>query len=379
MTTTEESVAIYWDFENIHASVMSLHFGQDWFDRQKNKKLDIRQTAVLDVPAVMQYASTLGEVVINRAYANWTNFWPYAETINKYSMDLVQLFPIGMNAKNGADIRLSLDIAEDLVAHPHIDIVLLVSGDSDFIAIAQRVRRRHKRIVGLGVEKSSNRYWQMACNEFKLYHTIVSQFGAIAERDDDDDDDDDEVAYVLAEAPPKKRSTPSRTAAAKTNRRSSAADKKATPSADDAEATPETKATAAAKTEAVGSDNGRAEAGKGDNETPLSDADKTRAAIRNAPEKRLLVKAVQSLEAREGKPWIARAKVKPMMLRLDPAFDEANYDYSNFTAFLEGNQDIVELKSSDSDTLVRVRSRRRNRRGGARRSGAAKPEQESKE
>lgn len=68
-----------------------------------------------------------------------------------------------------------------------------------------------------------------------------------------------------------------------------------------------------------------------------------------------------------------------MMLRLDPAFDEANYDYSNFTAFLEGNQDIVELKSSDSDTLVRVRSRRRNRRGGARRSGAAKPEQESKE
>ncbi len=81
------------------------------------------------------------------------------------------------------------------------------------------------------------------------------------------------------------------------------------------------------------------------------------------------MQAVQSLEAREGKPWIMRVKIKPMMLRLDPAFDEANYDYSNFTAFLEGNTDIVELKSTDTDTLVRVKSRRRGgRRGGAKKA-----------
>ncbi len=339
MMNTEASVAIYWDFENVHAAAMTIEHGRDWFDRQRDKKLDIRETKVLDIAAVMQYASTLGEVVINRAYANWTNFWPYAEALNGYSMDLVQLFPIGMNAKNGADIRLSLDIAEDLHTHGHIDIVILVSGDSDFISIAQRVRRRHKRIVGLGVEGTSNRYWQMACNEFKFYHTVVAQHGAPVE----DDDDDDEIAYVLAEAP-KKPSTRGRSASAKTKDKPSdaAVAAVATPDKSEASAVP------------VEKEKESPERGK------------------SAPEKRLLVQAVQSLEAREGKPWIMRVKIKPMMLRLDPAFDEANYDYSNFTAFLEGNQDIVELKSTDTDTLVRVRSRRRGgRRGGGAKKAAA--------
>ena len=293
----EASVAIYWDFENIHASVMNFEVGTNWFQRLKDKKLRMEETKVLDVAAIMQYASTLGEVVINKAYANWTNFWPYAEPVNEYSMDLVQLFPLGgsVHAKNGADIRLSLDIAEDLVLHPHVDIVILVSGDSDFISIAQRVRRKHKRIIGLGVKETSNRYWQMACNEFKLYRTIVAQYGAKA----DSQDEEDEVAYTLAE--PVKDSS---SASAKT-------------------------ATVRAKT--------------------------TRTKPKLSAEKRLLRRAIKALESREGSPWIMRVKVKPMMLRLDPAFDEANYDYSNFTAFLEGSKDAIDLKETESDVLVRVK------------------------
>ncbi len=54
---TEASVAIYWDFENVHAAAMSIEHGRDWFDRQRNNKLDIRDTKVLDIAAVMQYAS----------------------------------------------------------------------------------------------------------------------------------------------------------------------------------------------------------------------------------------------------------------------------------------------------------------------------------
>ena len=314
----EASVAVYWDFENIHASVMNFRHGKDWFQRVKDRKLKLEDTRVLDVAAVMQYASTLGEVVINKAYANWTNFWPYTEDVNAYAMDLVQLFPLGgsVHAKNGADIRLSLDIAEDLVSHPHVDIVLLVSGDSDFISIAQRVRRRHKRIIGLGVKETSNRYWQMACNEFKLYRTIVAQFGAAAQADDEDEADD-AVALELAE-PAGKSGSKTRgggSASAKTGRASSR---------------------------------------------------------RAAAEKRLLRRAVTALEGREGSPWVMRTKIKPMMLRFDPAFDEANYGFSNFTAFLEGCDDVVELKESANDVLVRMKRNRRGSGSRGRKSGGAK-------
>jgi len=281
----EPSVAIYWDFENIHASVMNFEIGTDWFERLKDKKLRLENTDVLDVAGIMQYANTLGEVVINKAYANWTNFWPYSDVTNEYSMDLIQLFPLGKNAKNGADIRLSLDIAEDIQLHPHVDIVILVSGDSDFIAIAQRVRQKHKRIIGLGVKETSNRYWQMSCNEFKLYRTIVAQFG----RKSNDYDDQNSSSS----------STSRSSASAKTFVKSVKP------------------------------------------KTPM--------------EQRLLRRAIGALESREGSPWIMRVKIKPMMLRLDPSFDEANHGYSNFTAFLEGCTDVIELKETNSDVLVRVK------------------------
>jgi len=282
----EPSVAIYWDFENIHASVMNFEVGTDWFERLKDKKLRIENTDVLDVAGIMQYANTLGEVVINKAYANWTNFWPYSDVTNEYSMDLIQLFPLGKNAKNGADIRLSLDIAEDIQLHPHVDIVILVSGDSDFIAIAQRVRQKHKRIIGLGVKETSNRYWQMSCNEFKLYRTIVAQYGVKSMRDDDYE----EEAATTGKG---------RSASAKTYVKSVKP------------------------------------------KTPM--------------EQRLLRRAIGALESREGSPWIMRVKIKPMMLRLDPSFDEANHGHSNFTAFLEASTEVVELKETKGDVMVRVK------------------------
>ncbi len=270
---------------------MNFEVGTDWFERLKDKKLRLENTDVLDVAGIMQYANTLGEVVINKAYANWTNFWPYSDVTNEYSMDLIQLFPLGKNAKNGADIRLSLDIAEDLVLHPHVDIVILVSGDSDFIAIAQRVRQKHKRIIGLGVKETSNRYWQMSCNEFKLYRTIVAQYGVKSMRYEEDEEE---------------TTTSSRSASAKTFVKSVKP------------------------------------------KTPM--------------EQRLLRRAIGALESREGSPWIMRVKIKPMMLRLDPSFDEANHGYSNFTAFLEGCTDVIELKETNSDVLIRVK---RNTKGKA--------------
>lgn len=302
MQAAEASVALYWDFENIHASAMKIKFGDSWFQRMKDRKIRMEDTAVLDVAAIMQYASTLGEVIINKAYANWTNFWPYAEPLNEYAMDLIQLFPLGINAKNGADIRLSLDIAEDLVLQPHIDVVLLVSGDSDFISIAQRVRRNHKRIVGLGVKEASNRYWQMSCNEFKLYRTLIKQYGNKPLDDEEDDAEGDDVAYALVEDPGEAPAEDPKSASAKTSKRG--------------------------------------------------------AGSKLSPERQLLKQAIENLESRDGDPWVKRRRLKPMMQRLDPAFDEANHGYPNFTAFLEDATDLLEIQENNSDMLVRVKKGR---------------------
>ena len=57
------------------------------------------------------------------------------------AVDLVQLFPAAAYGKNGADIRLAVDTVEDMFRLPDLTHVVIVAGDSDYIALAQRCKR----------------------------------------------------------------------------------------------------------------------------------------------------------------------------------------------------------------------------------------------
>jgi uncharacterized LabA/DUF88 family protein len=89
-------------------------------------------------------------------------------------MELIQLFPPGVSAKNGADIRLCLDAVEDLGRFAHIGTVVIVSGDSDYMPLAQKVKALGRRIVGLGARKTTNAHWSTSCHGFHFYEDLIS-------------------------------------------------------------------------------------------------------------------------------------------------------------------------------------------------------------
>jgi uncharacterized LabA/DUF88 family protein len=163
------NVAVYWDFENMHASLCDIRLGKGWY---RNNRFQ-NQSAILDINPVMDYVATLGNININKAYGNWCFFHAYHYQLQNHSVDLLQLFHRGAHSKNGADIRLAIDIIEDLAQNPHISIVVVVGGDSDYISIAQKVRQKGRRIVGIGVQESTNPYWIRSCNEFKFYASLL--------------------------------------------------------------------------------------------------------------------------------------------------------------------------------------------------------------
>jgi hypothetical protein len=166
------SLAIYWDFENIHASLGNLrHDDKNWYRRHRGEA----QPEIVQIEVVMEYAASIGDVNINRAYGNWITFANYAANLQRHAIDLVQLFDRGPHGKNGADIRLAIDVIDDVLRHDQIGTVLVVGGDSDYIAIAQRVRARGLRVVGIGVDGATNPYWIHSCTEFKLYDVLASR------------------------------------------------------------------------------------------------------------------------------------------------------------------------------------------------------------
>ena len=99
----------------------------------------------------------------------------YARRLQEWSVDLIQLFPAGKSGKNGADIRLSIDIIEDIARLPHIDTIVLIAGDSDFIPVVRKIREKGRRIIGNAEQKSTNPNLVKCCHEFKFYKTLAAR------------------------------------------------------------------------------------------------------------------------------------------------------------------------------------------------------------
>src|SRR6202035_6189056 len=112
----DQRVALYWDFENLHAGVLELRYGPDYYATVRNRP----QEPLIDIEAIMDFAATYGDVVINRAYNNWQFYSRYRDQLLVHAADLIQLFPKGSHSKNGADIRLALDALDDARDLEHV-------------------------------------------------------------------------------------------------------------------------------------------------------------------------------------------------------------------------------------------------------------------
>jgi hypothetical protein len=180
-------VAVYIDFDNIVISRYDQLHGRSQFQRDKARGFDSADSsadpeiaekfrrATVDVGAVIDFASSYGTLVLTRAYADWSapvNAAYHGQLVSR-AVDLVQLFPTTPPyAKNGADIRLAVDAVEDMFRLPDLTHVVIVAGDSDYIALAQRCKRLGRYVVAVGVAGSTSRALAAACDELVTYDAL---------------------------------------------------------------------------------------------------------------------------------------------------------------------------------------------------------------
>ncbi len=263
MAESDAAVAVYWDFENVHASLMDDMGGPGsyragWYRPQE---------PLVDIDPVVEYAATFGRIVVHRAYCNWQYYGRYRDELQAHAVDLVQLFPL-TGSKNGADIRLVLDVAEDLQRHPYLSHVVIVASDSDYTSLAQQCRRHGRFFIGIGSTRTASSY-KFACDEFRFYRDLAAA--------------------------------------------------SASPAAVEADKTAQEPA-------------------------PLEDAAD------------LVTKAVRMLAAGRGESWALKAAVRPLVKRLDPAFDERNFGFTTFAELLRALSDSVMERPGEYDHELAVRA-----------------------
>jgi len=318
-TTAEPRVAIYLDFDNIVISRYDqLHgdmsYRRDTGRRSSTAKAETAkklEAATVDVDAVLDFAATFGTIAVARAYADWSNpiNASYRSQLIDRAVDLVQLFPLSAT-KNGADIRLAVDAVEDLFRLDDLTHVVIVAGDSDYVALAQRCKRLSRYVVGIGVAGGTSRALTAACDEFADYDALLQT--------DADVDEDERAAEEEA-------------AAAKTAK--------------------------GAKDASGGTGNGRKKgaASSGDDDSGASVAEST-PSTRNPG--RLLIKALELLRAKNDEEWQPSGAVKNQMLRMDPGFQERRLGFGSFTDFLKSRGGVVELDETTGQNRVRIRPRK---------------------
>lgn len=154
-------IAVFVDFDNIEIGVktkLNRHF---------------------DVGSVLEAIKERGEVVTKIAYGNWKQAESYSREMAEHAVQMVQRNTTPGGDKNGADINLALDALEMAFTRDHINAFVIVGGDSDFIALVEKLKQYDKKVFVVGGRGFTSLILQKNCHEFIAYENLVGvQSGA---------------------------------------------------------------------------------------------------------------------------------------------------------------------------------------------------------
>src|SRR5690349_12160527 len=114
-----------------------------------------------------------GRVVVRRAYADWSYFDEDRRMLTRSHVELIEMPQrMGGSRKNAADIKMAVDALQLAFEREYISTFAICTGDSDFTPLVHKLRELNKRVIGVGVEKSTSALLPPACDEFLYYDRL---------------------------------------------------------------------------------------------------------------------------------------------------------------------------------------------------------------
>jgi uncharacterized LabA/DUF88 family protein len=148
-------IAVFIDFDNIAIGVK----------QSLNRNFD--------VGTVLEAIKEKGEVISKIAYGDWKRAEDYSRAMTQHAVQMVQRNLTPGGDKNGADIALALDALEMAFTRNHINAFVIVGGDSDFIALVEKLKQYDKTVFVVGGRAFTSVILQKNCHEFITYENLV--------------------------------------------------------------------------------------------------------------------------------------------------------------------------------------------------------------
>src|SRR6185295_12159660 len=154
------NIAVFVDYDNIEIGVKST----------------LRRE--FDVSLPLEALKERGDIVAKFAYANWGRQEGATRQMAESAVQMVQRIPSPRGDKNGADINLALDALEMAFTHTHVNAFAIVSGDSDFIPLVNKLKEYGKTVFVVGGKAFTSTILQQNCHEFISFESLFSDLPA---------------------------------------------------------------------------------------------------------------------------------------------------------------------------------------------------------
>jgi uncharacterized protein (TIGR00288 family) len=151
----EPLIAVFVDFENLAIGAQVTESGR------------------FQIELVLKRLLEKGRIVYKRAYCDWSRYKDAVREFHTQGIGLVDIPQSQMSGKNSADIHMVVDALDLCYSKDHIDTFALLSGDSDFSPLVNKLKENDKRVIGVGVKKSTSDLLIAGCDEFIYYDDLV--------------------------------------------------------------------------------------------------------------------------------------------------------------------------------------------------------------
>ena len=151
------NIAVFVDYENVAIGARDAGYGN------------------FDMAIVLERLLEKGNVLVKKAYSDWSRFKDARKAMHEAAFELIEVPNTRYSGKNSADIRLVVDALDLCHNKAHIDMFAIVSGDSDFSPLVNKLREDGKAVLGLGVKESSSDLLVENCDEFVYYDDLMRE------------------------------------------------------------------------------------------------------------------------------------------------------------------------------------------------------------
>ena len=161
LSETRLKIALFIDFDNIEIGVKTTLGGH------------------FDVGAVSNHEGTRrgGH---QGGVRGLTRAGDYGRSLTQHAIQMVQRNLTPGGDKNGADINLALDALEMAFTHSHINAFVIVGGDSDFMALVEKLKLYDRQVFVVGGRAFTSVILEKNCTEFIAHEKLHRPSAAAA-------------------------------------------------------------------------------------------------------------------------------------------------------------------------------------------------------